>query len=369
MTESTAFKHWIDRAAVERLADALARTGPLDRNAFVEAAAGSLEPLELKDRVRHVTRTLRAHLEPDYEQALAHVLRALPPGLDGTDEVTSAFALWPYATFVEEYGRDHFDASMQAMVEITQRFSAEFAVRPFLDAEPERTFAFLAGLTAHPSAHVRRWVSEGTRPRLPWGLRLKKLVADPSPSLPLLEALRADSEEYVRRSVANHLNDIAKDHPALVVKTCARWWKDADADGRRMIKHALRTLVKRGDPKALAVLGFGPPRVLVERWTTTERVTLGGDPLELSLEVRSTATGPQRLLVDFVIHHQKANGTTSPKVFKWTERTLAPGETLTLHKRHAMRPITTRRYHAGEHFAEVLLNGETKGRARFELSL
>lgn len=367
MTEPTAFKHWIDRSAVEGLADALCAAGAFERDSFVEAAAAGLEPLELKDRVRHVAATLRDHLDPDYPTALAHLLRALPPPLEGTDGVSSAFVLWPYAHFVEAYGLEAFDASMRAMVEITQRFSAEFAVRPYLDREPERAFAFLAGLTDHPSPHVRRWVSEGTRPRLPWGLRLKKLVADPSPSLPLLEALRRDPEEYVRRSVANHLNDIAKDHPELVVRTCARWWNDADTDGRRMIKHALRTLVKKGHPGALAVLGFGPPKVRVERWSVSERVTLGGDPLELSLAVTSTAKRAQRLLVDFVIHHRKANGETSPKVFKWTERALAPGETLTLEKRHAIRPITTRRYYPGAHHAEVLINGEALAKASFEL--
>jgi len=333
----------------------------------VRDALDGLDELELKDRVRKVAATLRAYLAPRYPQAVAHILRALPPPIEGTDGVSAGFRYWPYAHFVEAYGESHFATSMRAMREITQRFSAEFAVRPFIAREPERTLGWLAEQLDHPSVHVRRWVSEGTRPRLPWGIRLQALVEDPSPTLPLLEALKDDPEEYVRRSVANHLNDIAKDHPGLVVKVAKRWWREGDAARRRLVRHALRSLVKQGDPEALTVLGFGEPRADIVRWRVDDAVVLGGAPLRLEVVLRSTSKKTQRLLVDFAIHHQKANGTTSPKVFKWTERELAPGETLTLTKAHPMRPVTTRRYYPGAHAAELLVNGRSLGKVGFQL--
>lgn len=209
-------------------------------------------------------------------------------------------------------------------------------------------------------------MSEGTRPRLPWGMRLQALVEDPSPTLPLLEALKDDPEEYVRRSVANHLNDIAKDHPGVVVEVARRWWSEGDETRRRLVRHALRSLVKQGHPGALAVLGFGAPSVVV-RWRADGVVVLGGAPLQLEAVLRSTSKKKQRLLVDFALHHQKANGKTSPKVFKWTERELAPGETVTLTKAHAMRPVTTRRYYPGLHAAELMVNGRSMGMVAFQL--
>ena len=148
---------------------------------------------------------------------------------------------------------------MTAMIELTQRFSSEYAVRPFVERYPEATFKRLLALTDDPSPHVRRWCSEGTRPRLPWGAKLHHLVADPSPIWPILEALKDDDELYVRRSVANNLNDIGKDHAALVVERCQAWLEDGNAQRDWTVKHGLRSLVKDGDPGALAVMGYGPP--------------------------------------------------------------------------------------------------------------
>jgi len=229
------------------------------------------------------------------------------------------------------------------------------------------TLAWLAQQLDHPSVHVRRWISEGTRPRLPWGTQLESLIEDPSATLPLLQALKDDPEADVRRSVANHLNDVAKDHPDCVVDVTRRWWREGDHHRRRLVRHALRSLVKQGHPGALEVLGFGPPRADVVRWHADDVVALGGKPLQLEAVLSSTSKRTQRLLIDFAIHHQKANGTMAPKVFKWAERELAPGETVTLTKAHAIRPITTRRYYAGLHAAELLVNGRSLGRATFEL--
>jgi len=362
------FKEWINTDAIGRLADGLSTARPRWSPApFLAAATDGLQPLELKDRIRHVAAALRAHLAPDYPAAIAHILDALPPALDGADGVTESFELWPFCQYVESYGLEHLELSLTAMHALTQRFSCEFAVRPFLLRYPEPVLERLTTWSTDPSTHVRRLVSEGARPRLPWGIRLQPFVADPAPVLPLLEALKDDPELYVRRSVANNLNDIAKDHPALVVAIAQRWSEGASAEREKLVRHALRTLIKRGDPGALAVLGFGPPEVDLGGFTLeTEAVTLG-DALAFNVTLRSTAAGSQKLLIDYAVHHQRKNGKLSPKVFKWTTREIAAGEALTLSRRHPIRPITTRRYYPGAHKVELLVNGASLGVLDFTL--
>jgi 3-methyladenine DNA glycosylase AlkC len=171
----------------------------------------------------------------------------------------AVFFYLPHTTFVADYGldpahnggRDPFEASMKALHELTRRFTAEFAIRPFLIAQEARTLASLMKWTRDPDPHVRRLCSEGSRPRLPWGLRLQSFVRDPRPTLPILEALKDDPELYVRRSVANHLGDIAKDHPDLVLDLCARWLKGASSERKWLIRHALRYPAKKGSKAAL----------------------------------------------------------------------------------------------------------------------
>jgi 3-methyladenine DNA glycosylase AlkC len=250
---------------------------------------------------------------------------------------------------------------------LTQRFSAEFAIRPFIAAHPALAFATLARWANDPSVHVRRLVSEGSRPRLPWGMRLKALVADPSPTLPLLRALQDDPSAYVRRSVANHLNDIAKDHPALVAAWLEEHLPGAPAERRALLRHASRTLVKQGDARVLAAWGQGG-RFRGEATLALKpaRLVLGG-AVQLTLELRSTARSEQALAIDYVVHHVKANGSTSPKVFKGWQLTLAPRATLALEKRHAVRPITTRTYHPGRHRVVVQINGQPAAEAAFTL--
>jgi hypothetical protein len=217
---------------------------------------------------------------------------------------------------------------------------------------------------------VRRLASEGSRPRLPWGMVLKPLIEDPSPTLPLLRALQDDPSEYVRRSVANHLNDIAKDHPARVVQWLAEHLPDAPPARQALLRHASRTLIKQGHPGVLQAWGLGTPlRGEVAFALAPARVALGG-ALQMDVVLRSTQRrGTQPLVIDYAVHHVKANGSTSPKVFKGWRCELAPGQTLQLSKKHSMKPVTTRRYHAGEHRIELLVNGKPVAEAAFELRL
>jgi 3-methyladenine DNA glycosylase AlkC len=218
-----------------------------------------------------------------------------------------------------------------------------------------------------PSAHVRRLVSEGSRPRLPWGLRLRSLVIDPSPTLPLLRALQNDPSTYVRRSVANHLNDIAKDHPALLASWLAEHLPGASAERRALLRHASRGLLKQGDAAVLAAWGLGAAyRGRVALALSPERVVVG-DGLLLTVQLHSTARQTQRLAVDYAVHHVKAAGHTTPKVFKGWVVELAPGESRQLVKRHSMKAVTTRRYHPGAHALDLRINGRVVARSAFEL--
>ncbi len=367
-TDKKAFKDWFDPAAAEALADQVASTAPsFDRSAFSRLATRDLENLEFNQRVRQFSDALRSTLPESIPETLAVLTESLPPPLPDCESVTDGWLQWPVGQFIADHGLDFFDESMAAMIELTQRLSSEFAVRPFVERYPEATFERLQELTRHPSAHVRRWCSEGTRPRLPWGKKLHFLVADPSPIWPILEALKDDAELYVRRSVANNLNDIAKDHPDLVVERCQAWSGDGGDPREWVIRHGLRTLIKNGDPAALAVVGFGPPeRLRAELSASPASVEIGGE-ITLQARLDTTATRAQDLAVDYVVHYVRKNGKTSGKVFKWTTTQLPARGTITLEKRHPMRVTTVRKLYPGEHRVELQVNGVRVAETRFQL--
>lgn len=370
MAEPKPFKDLVNPASVRQLAGAFVASSPgFAAGDFVRDACAGLGALELKGRIQHVARSLRPYLSEDVPQALAQIVATLPPPLSAGQPVTAEFMIWPLTELVEQIGLEHPDESLGALYELTRRFTAEFAVRPFLERYPERTLPLLRTWTRDADPHVRRLVSEGTRPRLPWGRRLRSFVEDPSPVLELLELLKDDPAEYVRRSVANNLNDIAKDHPELAVQVAAAWWEGASKERQRLVRHALRTLVKQGDSGALAVLGYGLPEVELVAFEASPAVARVGGSLELSLTLKSTGTAPQQLVVDYAVLHRRANGGTSAKVFKWTTRTLAPKAAVTLTKRHSLRKVTTRRYYAGEHGLRVQVNGRELGATSFELEV
>ena len=366
MAESTAFKDGINRGVAEHYATALTGIVPgFDGDTFIADVVQALPELELKARVKHVAATLRAHLPEDYPEALAALMAAFdaedpPPG--------AGFVHWPMAQFVQDYGVDHFDKSVAAMKRITRRFSCEFAVRPFLLRYPERMLA-VRQWALDDDVHVRRNASEGIRPRLPWGMQLKAYIADPAPVIGVLELLRKDPEEYVRRSVSNCLNDIAKDHPALLMDTLQRWDADPDAHTVWIKTRALRTLIKAGEPRALELLGFGPPAVRVQGLRLNAASYRVGDDMRVSFTVVSESDKPQKLVLDYRVHFVKANGKRTAKVFKLKNMTLAPGARHDIVRKQHLKPISTRRYHAGTHAVDVQINGVVFANVEFELSL
>ena len=263
LKKGVALKEVLGPEAVECLAHNVAAVFPdFDATAFRQAALAGLEPLGILARGRQLAEALWQQMPGEFEDATEILLRSLTPPLDGTEALGLAvFFYLPHVCLVAQYGidpahnggRDPFEAAMRAQHALTQRFSAEFSIRPFLIRDARRTLARLEAWTRDPSPHVRRLCSEGTRPRLPWAPRLPDFVQDPRPTLPLLEALKDDPSLYVRRSVANHLGDIAKDHPELAFAVCERWLASASSDRRWLIRHALRHPAKQGVRAALAL--------------------------------------------------------------------------------------------------------------------
>lgn len=327
-----------------------------------------LDPLwesrELKQRMRHITTCIHDALPHDYDEALV-ILRRAAPLLTGF-----TFENMIFPDYVEVYGLQDWDVSLPALEQFTQQSSAEFAVRPFIMSNQQRMMTQMLEWAKHDSPHVRRLASEGCRPRLPWAMALPTLKTDPTPIFPILEQLKMDDSEYVRRSVANNLNDIAKDHPQLVIDLLRRWRIHETPDMNKLINHALRTLIKQGNTHALALLGYNhSTQVTVSALTVSpQTITMGGE-LIFSFSVESVTDHTQTLLIDYVVHHIRANGQQTPKVFKLTKVTLAAHEVQTFRKKHSFRAITTRKYYPGEHSIEIQVNGVSAARANFQITL
>lgn len=369
------FKNMFNKKMIAAMGAHFQRVWPdFDCTGFIKKSTKGLKNLELKERSTQITEALCTFLPRDFEKAASVMLSSLAQ--DKGDDVSfsdieesgiSGWGIMPLVEYVGLQGLEHFDISMTLFKEMTKRSTSEFGIRYFLLAEPKRTLSVLKKWAKDSNYHVRRLVSEGTRPRLPWAMRLPYFINDPTPILPLLEILKDDKEEYVRRSVANNLNDIAKDHPDLVAEIAGRWMQDAEKNRERLVRHACRTLVKQGHQKTLKALGYGALRAELETLDVLTPCVDFGDVLEFEITLRSTSTRDQNFIIDYAIHHQKANGTTSPKVFKCKTGVLESASTLKVTRKHALKKITTRVYYPGIHRVEILVNGVSFGSKEFEL--
>lgn len=371
------FKNLIHRGLIEHIAEHFSRHAgqEWDKARFIQIACDQLDQRELKDRCMQIVSAMEQTFPDDFERSAAIIEASLHPENEGTefkdsevnDDGIQGWAIMAVQEFVGRNGLQHLDRSLELLKEMTKRLTSEFGIRYFLDAFPYETLKKMQGWVKDPNPNVRRLVSEGTRTRLPWGMRLNRFIADPSPVIPLLECLKDDSSEYVRRSVANNLNDLSKDHPDIVVKIARCWWSAGDGNRRKLIRHALRTLIKKGDPGALDVLGFGEVQVNLRRFRLEPNRFSIGQETTLELEIESVVEETQKLVVDYAVHFQKASGSTRPKVFKWTVLTLEPGEIVQKRKRHSFAPVTTRKYYPGAHVFEVFINGVSRGKLEGEL--
>lgn len=332
--------------------------------AFTADALVGFEQLELTPRAHQIASSLGAHLPADFEEAARILVASIGPPI-ASDELTgqgmAPFLYLPHVFYVAEHGLDHWETSMDVQHELTQRFSCEYSIRAFLEREPARTLARLREWTTDPNPHVRRLVSEGTRPRLPWAPRLRSFQEDPSPVIELLELLKDDPTTLVRRSVANNLNDIGKDHPAVLVEVCRRWLVNAGPERVSLIKHSLRSAIKRGDRAALDLLGFGSDHdVTVDKVTIEPAVVAIGQQVRIAFSVTNIGAVAGVFNIDLTVHFVKANGGTSPKVFKVRAVELASGQSVPLAKSISLAQHTTRTHYPGEHAVGVFVNGAAR---------
>jgi 3-methyladenine DNA glycosylase AlkC len=351
----------LDAATGAELPDAARPTWP-----HTLRAAEGVDGLNLRARSDLVSAALIADLPDDFPTVARIVRRALEsPRFTG-------WMMWPVTETVTTSALgserpDAFDDGLRLLAELTPRLTGEFAIRRFLAADLDRSLETVMTWTTDPNEHVRRLASEGTRAFLPWAIRVRSVLEHPEKVAPILTALRSDESEYVRRSVANHLNDLGRQSPELATSLAGSWLETPDDNTTWVVRHGLRVLIKKADPAALALLGFDAAEVEVSpiRLDVAE-VTLPGS-LRFAFELTNTATTASRLAVDYVVHYVKANGTQSAKVFKLGVVPLQAGETVTLTKSHAFRQMTTRVHYPGPHFLELQINGVRHGRADFEV--
>ena len=324
------------------------------------------EALELKQRIRRISQVLREHLPSEYPAAVDIITQTTARYIAQKGENLS-FVYFFLPDFVEAWGEEHPEESIAALEIITQWSSAEFAVRPFLRRYPARMDAQMLAWSKHPSPMVRRLSSEGIRPRLPWGMGVPRLKTDPSPILPILENLKNDPAETVRRSVANNLNDIAKDHPELVLSIAERWLGHS-AETDWVVRHACRGLLKKGNAAALAHFGFqkGVEGIEILALDCSKKVRVG-ERLDFSFQVKNSGSNSAQLRLEYGIEYQTLSGKISSKVFKIKELDLGGGQFQDIQRHQSFQDFTTRKHYPGLHKLRILVNGTELAAAEFEV--
>ncbi len=325
--------------------------------------------LELMQRGKSIARSLHQFLPNNFDDAIQILLNSVAQITQPhAAHAMASFIYLPHLEYVAKYGAAHFESSMHAQYILTQKFSAEFCIRVFLEKYPERCLAQLKIWAQDSNPHVRRLVSEGTRPRLPWASRLREFQRNPAPVLALLELLKDDDSLYVRRSVANNLNDIGKDHPKLLIQTAQRWMQNADANRTWIIKHALRSAIKRGDRAALDLFGFGKiVECKLDQIRISPIVAKIGGSVKFECTLHNTCNKTQDFLIDFCVHYVKANGKHKAKVFKLKTLQFDVGAQLRISKSISLAQMTTRKHYPGMHKIDLIINGVHHALGGFEL--
>lgn len=321
---------------------------------------------ELKERMRHISVTMKTHLTDDFTDNVATIL-TLVSHLEASGVEKDGFAYMFLPDFIEIYGIENYDLSILAFENITQFVTCEFGVRPFLKKYPEHMYAQMLAWSKHEHPMVRRLSSEGFRPRLPWGMGIPILKKDPAPILPVLENLKNDESESVRRSVANNVNDISKEHPELVIQLMKKW-QGKTAETNWVVKHACRTLLKQGNLEVMQLFGFGAiDEIAVTDLKVLTPTVKIGEALEFRFSLKNKNTEAVKIRLEYGIYYLKANGSLSRKVFKISEKEYAGDSEFTIEKRQSFKVITTRKFYVGAHEVSVIVNGVEMGKVGFEL--
>ena len=353
-----ALKHKLGKKYLIRMSEIITSVYPkFDQKLFLKYHS-TLENLSLKERVSKLRDILYELLPKNYNEALVILMKtSSSPKLEDFD-------LWPITDYIQFYGQNNKEVSLESLKELTKLFTSEWAIRPFLIIDTQKTLSFLLQCSLDQNKHVRRWASEGSRPRLPWGEQLKIFIKNPSLTLPILENLKFDDELYVRKSVANHINDISKDHPNIIFELLNNWKKEAKSEDKKeklnwIIRHSLRNLIKEGNPTALSFLDVSTKfDIHVEKILLKSDKVYMGKNLEFSFIVYSKMKKPQNLIIDYRIHFLRDKGKTSIKVFKLKNISIGPLDKITITKKHLFKEITTRKYYNGNHKLEIQINGK-----------
>jgi 3-methyladenine DNA glycosylase AlkC len=367
-TKGVALKDQLfNRAKVAALAARFAP--PFDRAAFERDVMAQLPELELKARMDWIAACFVNHLPQEFPMAARAIRSALPPPLDPgrSDDDFGDFIYAPLGEVAVKMGlHSHPELALELLEDLTQRFSMEWVIRPFAIHHAELVNRYLDRWAHHDSYHVRRLVSEGTRPKLPWGEGIGWPVEW---ALPLLDMLHVDNTRFVKRSVANRLNDISKSNPDLVLDTLRAWQGQARQNPKELdwiTRHALRGLVKSGHPEALALLGYDPEADLSALLGLNTQALKIGALLEISISI----DGPPNLpvMVDYLLHLHRPTGTPGQKVFKLKQGQLDASGQLRLHKTQRLQTgLSTYRLYPGPHAISVQVNGRILAKARFEV--
>lgn len=332
------------------------------KDEFLKLVIAPSRKLEMKDRVRLISQSLYTCLNLPYPKAIKILTNTISPSRN------TGFMVWPISQFIEDHGMNYFSASMRAIAVLTKEFTAEFCIRPFLIQHREKTFDQLEKWVGHKNHHLRRLVSEGTRPNLPWGVKIPNIENNLSRNIELLEKLKNDPSEYVRKSVANHLNDISRIDRKLFVHTIKRFKSDSE-ESQKLIRHASRTLLKKGDSEILKIHGYAPhQKIEVKLSLRSKRVQIGNSlPIQVVINNQSK-TKEKELLIDYVIDFLRKDGSHSQKVFRLKDINLKPLASMTIDKKISFKPVTTRKQYCGKHFLSIQINGKIFEKKEFELT-
>lgn len=324
------------------------------------------EKMELKDRMRHTSLVLHDFFPEDFKEATLVIEKSIKE-LQTNRFTSSSLEFMFFPDYIERFGLDHFEASVQAMEFVTQFTSCEFAVRPFILKYGDQMLEQMYQWSLHEDHRVRRLASEGSRPRLPWAVALPQLKKDPTPVISLLNNLKNDPSEWVRKSVANHLNDISKDNPDIVIKLVKEWSnisKETDA----LLKHGCRTLLKQGHPEILKYYGLNTgDKLTVDHFCITTPEVVIGEHLAFSFTLRNTTEEELKTRLEYGVYYLRQNGTHSRKVFKISERTLLPGESLSIERKQSFKVITSRKFYPGSQKLSLIINGQEMKQSDFKL--
>lgn len=329
---------------------------------FIKDVTLHLDTLSLNERLHNTSVVLRQHLPADYSKAVAILYKAI-------NEVQKGYTALVFPDFVGRYGKDHFELSMETLKYFTSFGSSEFAIREFLKISPEKVLQVMKTWSEDNNHHVRRLASEGSRPRLPWSFKLDAVIKNPSLTRDIIEQLKTDEEVYVKKSVANHLNDISKDNPDYMISVM-KSWEIANPHTAWIIKHASRSLIKKGHKDSLDIFNFEKRvKLRIEKFRLSPSRIKLGEILQFEFDIISEKSTSQKLVIDYAIHYPKAAGSISRKVFKLKEVDLLPGQQLHIIKKQVFKDFTTRKHYPGKHGIEIIINGKMLDEKDFHLSV